>query len=102
MLRQLGQVLRHHVRASDCLGRLGGGEFGWCLLIRSADQLTDRVATVVTTARTVGITVCAGAAWWAPGRPPLTVQALARAADAALYQAKASGTGRWVVRPSDA
>lgn len=90
VLRQVGQVLRHHVRAGDGLGRLGGDEFGWCGPIRSVEPLTDRVAA----ARTAGVTLCAGAAWWPPGQAPIPVQALTHLADVALYQAKALGTGR--------
>ena len=89
------------VRAGDHLARLGGEEFGLILPGATLDQATQvcervraAVAREVTTTPSgvpVRVTVSAGIALIAPGSERLQ---LMRAADEALYRAKAAGRDR--------
>ncbi|MBX9882901.1 MAG: diguanylate cyclase [Sphingomonas sp.] len=92
------------VRAGDHVARLGGEEFGLILpgaTIEQAAMVCERVRAAVADAVTttpggisVRVTVSAGLAEITPGAERLQ---LIRAADEALYRAKASGRDRYAV-----
>ena len=89
------------VRANDHVARLGGEEFGLILdgaTIEQAMQVCERVRQAIADDVTLGpdgievhVTVSAGVAEITPGRSRLQ---LMRAADEALYRAKAEGRDR--------
>lgn len=102
VLRQIGEIIREHVRGDDVAARIGGEEFAVLLpetpldaAVRFADRLRLAVsarplAITPDTART--LTVSIGVAALAPGRDDRST--LMAAADAALYRAKALGRNR--------
>jgi len=102
VLRQIGEIMREHVRGDDVAARIGGEEFAVLLpetpldaAVRFADRLRQAVsarplAITPDTART--LTVSIGVAALAPGRDDRST--LMAAADAALYRAKAQGRNR--------
>ena len=104
VLRAFSKVLSATVRDSDVVARLGGEEFAVLLVgadMQQAYTVCDRIRyrlsqTVIFTREgaTVSVTVSAGLAMLSPGA--LLEDAL-RDADAALYQAKASGRDRLAV-----
>jgi diguanylate cyclase len=48
LLRELGELMQHHLRSSDFLARLGGDEFGLLLPDCEVDQVRDVVHRLVT------------------------------------------------------
>lgn len=101
MLKVFAELIRENVRINDLAARLGGEEF--CVIMpdstpASAAAVADRIrsqieATVIQTARgPIRSTVSAGIAIRA--NRPETLQSLLNKADAALYEAKASGRNR--------
>lgn len=101
VLRDIGTLLRLHVRKSDLPARLGGDEFGVVLYHTSTEQAGLFVEKLMDSVRThafdydgfqlkVGISV--GIAQYADFMK--TPQALYYAADQALYQAKKDGRDR--------
>jgi diguanylate cyclase (GGDEF)-like protein len=97
VLRQVGEQLRHGLRAGDIAARVGGDEFALLLHIdgpNSIDAILDRLhGTTATTAGsdvgwTAGVAMCPDEA--------STVDDLYRVADQRLYEAKhaAKGTSR--------
>jgi diguanylate cyclase (GGDEF)-like protein len=101
VLRDIGTLLRLHVRKSDLPARLGGDEFGVVLYHTDIEQAEAFVEKFMDSVRTyvfnydgfqlkVGISV--GIAQYADSMK--TPQALYYAADKALYQAKKDGRGR--------
>lgn len=101
VLEQFAVTAREIVRATDHIARLGGEEFGIILdgadmihAQRVCDRLRAAVADVVLLTATgdkVKVTVSAGIAQI---NADITQSALMRAADEALYRAKAAGRNR--------
>jgi len=99
-LQRLADSLRHHIRKSDPIGRLGGEEF--VVLISSdgitqamglAEKLRQEVSTlrIPWTGGKFGLTVSLGVALRQPGE---TIEGLLRRADQAMYEGKSSGRNR--------
>ncbi|MDA8345319.1 MAG: GGDEF domain-containing protein [Thermaerobacter sp.] len=101
VLRQMGRLLREHVRAEDVVGRLGGEEFGWLLPGAAPDAArhgAERLLDVCRAAEVAGVhgfTFSAGVAVVTGTEPtPLSAWDLAREADRAQYEAKGTGKGK--------
>jgi diguanylate cyclase (GGDEF)-like protein len=102
VLKAVAERVRRVLRAIDILGRTGGEEFAVLLpgTNREAASLiiAERVRRVVadepiaTDAGPVSVTISVGVASAGPGREDL--QALLKAADSALYEAKQGGRNR--------
>jgi diguanylate cyclase (GGDEF)-like protein len=105
VLRDIGTLLRLHVRKSDLPARLGGDEFGIILYHTDAEQAAQFVEKLLDSVRahpfvyegvrfnvslSVGIAQIDAVGMVAP-------QALYHAADTALYQAKNGGRDRYCV-----
>ena len=101
VLKAVSASLRGALRSDDRVGRWGGEEF--CVLLprtalHDAGQLAERVAArVADSGSQVRVTVSIGVAEYGPGDTDL--QAVLRRADAALYEAKATGRNRVVAAP---
>jgi len=100
VLRELGVLLRSHARAGDLVARYGGEEFVMVLPAVQAThlaELIERLRGAVQAhawgdlASDLAVTASFGVAM-ADGQQPF--DALMRAADAALYRAKAGGRNR--------
>jgi len=101
VLRRIAEVLRRATRASDCVARYGGEELAIIIpeaQLLEALQFAEKIRAAVA-ALTLGegmpprVTVSVGVA--SSGRSAFGKPAdLVRAADAALYRAKASGRNR--------
>lgn len=103
VLRATADVIRHELRMTDLLGRLGGEEFAVTLasvgpdhaaaiaerLRHSVEQLEVRLAN----GERLGVTVSIGLAHYAEARNHQLSDVLQQA-DAALYRAKAEGRNR--------
>lgn len=105
VLRHLGCVAADAVRPHDFLARVGGEEFAVIFEVEDAAELVTaanrlRVAVEIERVRLaeteIGVTVSVGAVL-AHSAPHLDFSQLYRAADQALYQAKASGRNKVVV-----
>ncbi len=101
VLREMGRLLRQHVRAEDIVGRLGGEEFGWLLPGAAPDAARHAAERLLAACRSAevegvrGFTFSAGVASVTGTEPnPLSAWDLAREADRAQYRAKGSGKGR--------
>jgi diguanylate cyclase (GGDEF)-like protein len=105
LLRQLGKLLQTHIRAGDIACRYGGEEFTLIvpdtsleMAVQRAEQLREhaRQLSVEYQGRSLGpVTISFGIATF-----PLhdsNEEAVLRAADAALYRAKAEGRDRVIV-----
>jgi diguanylate cyclase (GGDEF)-like protein len=101
VLREVAALIARHTRRTDCLARYGGDEFAVVLTDTTRDGaeiFAERLRGQVELARfelddqTRPITLSIGVAHWASeiGSPA----ALLRAADVALYAAKAAGRNR--------
>jgi two-component system cell cycle response regulator len=99
VLAAVANAMRHHLRAEDQLGRLGGEEFLALLpdadaraAATTAEKLRSEIAalTVVHDGGELAVTISAGWAAW-EGEPP---EELLRRADEALYEAKRAGRDR--------
>lgn len=104
VLRNIGTLLRLHVRKADLPARLGGDEFGVLLYHTSIDQAEIFIEKLMESVRTqvfdydgfqLKVGISAGVAQY--DAPMSTPQALYHAADMALYQAKKEGRGRYLV-----
>ncbi|MCK9894667.1 EAL domain-containing protein [Frankia sp. AgB32] len=102
LLRAVGQRLRHCVRTTDTVARLGSDEFA--LLLDGGQELPEQVAERVLTALRQPVAV--GGHHWpvrasvglvVAGRTQVTTEALLRRADTALHAAKQTGKNRLVV-----
>ena len=94
------------LRESDCLGRWGGEEFLAVLpetdsvdALRAAERARERIGDtpIAYDTELVRATISIGAAYIVPkpsDNPELCASALIRAADEALYRAKAKGRNR--------
>lgn len=98
VLRELGAVLKSRVRASDVVARLGGDEFAILLLKTTQDEATlfaeSLLAKVVAhqfiyDSHIIPVTLSIGVAHFT--HPPQNIEALYKAADDVLYQAKQRG-----------
>jgi two-component system, cell cycle response regulator len=98
-LRRVGSILAGHVRATDLAVRVGGDEFLVVLEAATEPVAQDRAARIAQSIREerwpdvdpdLRVTASVGVAADA-GHDP---EALAAAADAALYRAKAAGGDR--------
>ena len=94
VLVQLADIIRETIRTMDIAGRYGGEEFALILpetdmaaAVQSAERLRATVATRLR--QDVQLTISAGVACFPEQEQ--TVAALVRAADEALYSAKAKG-----------
>ncbi|MDX1633662.1 MAG: GGDEF domain-containing protein [Marinobacter sp.] len=107
ILRHLGQCLNARLRNTDCVGRLGGEEFGLILrdvdvadAYRLANELRERIATspALYDGKPVTVTASFGIAYWPADAERLNE--LYQIADQRLYQGKQAGRNR-VVPASD-
>lgn len=102
VLAALGLFLRRRLRASDSIGRIGGEEFGLLFEELSGDdalRLVRRLLSEFETlphrsddGRVFHVTFSGGIALLEA--PAMTLESWRRAADAALYEAKAAGRRR--------
>jgi len=102
VLREVARRMKECVRAYDSLGRLGGEEF-LCVLpdcttsmgLSVAQRIASALekAPIVTPSGPVPVTISIGVASTEQGGPE-AADLLVRAADAALYRAKAAGRAR--------
>lgn len=93
LLRATAAAWRTQLRAGDLLARIGGEEFGLLLSSRDASGARGLVARLMAAVPS-GQTCSVGLATSVPGDAP---QQLLERADAALYDAKASGRNRVVL-----
>ncbi|NZA25420.1 GGDEF domain-containing protein [Luteimonas sp. SJ-92] len=101
VLREIGAVLRQHLRGGDIAARVGGEEFAILLpecALEPAARFAERLRAAVASTRfepggeARRITVSTGLAQLRPDRDSFSL--LMRAADAALYRAKDGGRNR--------
>ncbi|XYK81804.1 MAG: GGDEF domain-containing protein [Labrenzia sp.] len=104
-LAQFGQLLSQLCRGSDVVARLGGEEFGVFMPNTSADQANialerilkaTRELDIIAEGKTFSMTTSAGAFEYDPGSTAF--EDALNEADKALYQAKASGRDRSVLK----
>ncbi len=104
VLRDIGTVLRLHVRKSDLPARLGGDEFGIVLYHTNLEQATLFVEILMESVRAhafnydgfqLNVSLSVGIAQYEPFMK--APQELYYAADKALYQAKKEGRDRYSV-----
>jgi diguanylate cyclase (GGDEF)-like protein len=99
----VASAVRDGSRASDFAARWGGDEFALIAPNTAGDaaaSLGERVRTLVAAggAAAGGVTVSIGIATLPPATQPADPEALVRAADVALYEAKRGGRNRVVTR----
>jgi len=101
VLRQLGTLVRSHVRRDDIVARTGGEEFaiitpeismtGAMELARKLNAMVDEAVFEFEGTR-IDVTISLGVAQWVPEMQ--STQAVIQAADEKLYEAKRSGRNR--------
>ncbi len=102
-LRRAAAAIRSGARASDVAARWGGDEFVLLAPNTGADEarrLAERIRAFAAEEAAAGgpeVTISVGVAEFDPARRRATPEALVRAADAALYEAKRLGRDRVVV-----
>jgi len=108
VLREVAARLRKHVRPYDYVGRYGGEEFLVVLPecpLRATQGAAERMQKavfqepVLLAEGPVNVTISLGVTGYAQGETD-EIQALIRAADGALYRAKAAGRNRVMVAES--
>lgn len=99
LLRSVAAALREEVRGGDVPARLGGDEFAVLLwdakrgeVERIGERLLRRVATFGEAMPEVQLGASVGIAWF--DQPPTSEDVVIRAADEAMYRAKAAGKNR--------
>lgn len=103
VLKAFARHLQHSLRRQDCLGRLGGEEFG-AILCNQTEQDTHQIlericlrfaaqSIVLTQGESLRCTVSAGGICCE--RAPQTLAALLSQAEMALRQAQRAGRGQW-------
>jgi len=106
VLRASADTLRGYLRGEDMAARYGGEEFAAVLPDTGPEQaqaLAERVrealgaAVIAVGGENIRITVSIGVAGCLPGEQPDNKQALIKAADRALYEAKRAGRNRVVL-----
>ncbi|HYP23865.1 MAG TPA: GGDEF domain-containing protein [Actinomycetota bacterium] len=102
VLKEVASMLYTGMRPTDVVGRLGGDEFALLLPDTDAPAATNPLNRMRAAVRTIadkrgyGVSVSVGAATFV--RPPDDVNALLRAADGLMYEAKNAGKDRIVQR----
>lgn len=110
VLTTLGRLLHGCVRRQDCLGRLGGEEFGIIVCnqtVQDVQQLVERICQdfaqhpiVLDHGETVRCSITAGGV--CAELAPLSLAGLLSQAEQALRIAKRRGKGHWELRPFQA
>ena len=101
-LRAVGDAMRKDARQTDMAARIGGDEFALIAPNTDASEaaaLGDRIRSLVAQNEAVEVTISVGVATLGRERPE--GEALLRAADAALYEAKHRGRNRVVSAAND-
>ena len=110
VLTTLGRLLHSCVRRQDCLGRLGGEEFGIIVCnqkVQDVQQMLERICQefaqqpiVLEHGETVRCSITAGSV--CAELAPLSLAGLLSQAEQALRVAKRRGKGQWELRPFQA
>jgi diguanylate cyclase (GGDEF)-like protein/PAS domain S-box-containing protein len=103
LLQQVAQRLALASRPADTVARLGGDEFA-ILLERCTDPAAEAAVVAARILRELtvpvalesGLVTLSASIGIATAEPTSTASSLLRDADVAMYQAKATGRGRWV------
>jgi diguanylate cyclase (GGDEF)-like protein/PAS domain S-box-containing protein len=108
LLREIGRVIRHTVRASDLTARLGGDEFGFLLYDCAVDQAELVAAKIIEAIRAIPFAwdgrpydVAASIGIAVISRTSQVPSELLSQADIACYAAKGSGRARLAVYRSE-
>jgi diguanylate cyclase (GGDEF)-like protein len=103
LLKQFGQRLKGQVRASDTVARVGGDEFVVLMEgFNSLDHLRSVAGKIIEAMqppfdladRSIHVSASIGVA---TSPPSSTWEEVLHAADSAMYEAKAAGSGRFVI-----
>ena len=105
LLIEVARRLQRQVRDADTVARLGGDEFVLILegtgesgARRVAGSVIEELRTIAAVgARTVSIAASVGVVVWTPAAHRLEAGALLDHADAAMYEAKRAGKGRYAL-----
>ena len=110
LVTHIGGLLRHSVRKSDFVARVGGDEFAIILRdcdLKHATEVAEKVldtirnrGVVATSKGTARVTTSVGVSLFHPGSA-ITADELTVGADSAMYEAKADGRNAYAVCSSD-